>query len=173
MAPGGTPGRRRGELVPGAVSLPAWFCLPVLHPKPIPCLGPRSLHRHPLLGLPSLWTTLARAPPELTPHAGLLIWGEVPASGRAGPGEVAPGNRVPGGSGQSAGRSSSFPAHSYSREAGGIPQHPHAVLHCLPGLWPGDRARHPVQEPLRGPVPVHNLRDFIFHAVHPALLAPV
>ncbi|XP_058408793.1 proton-associated sugar transporter A isoform X2 [Diceros bicornis minor] len=59
---------------------------------------------------------------------------------------------------------------SYSREAGRIPQHPHAVFHRLSRLRPGDRARHPVQEPLRGPVALHNLRHLILHSVHPALL---
>lgn len=69
--------------------------------------------------------------------------------------------------------SPSFPACSCPRKAGRTPQHPHAVLHRAPGLWPGDRTRHPVQEPLRGSVPLHHLRGVIFHPVHSALLAAV
>ena len=106
------------------------------------------------------------------PHAGFLAWGKLPASRRASRGQVAQGSGVPGTTGRCP-CSPSFLARSYSREARRIPQHPHTVLHCLPGLWSGDRARHPVQEPVRGPVALHNLRDFIFHPVHPALLASV
>lgn len=56
-------------------------------------------------------------------------------------------------------------------EAGGVPQRPHPLLHRLSRLRPGDGARHPLQESLRGPVALHNLRGFIFHPVHLALLA--
>ncbi|XP_070330343.1 proton-associated sugar transporter A isoform X4 [Odocoileus virginianus] len=58
-------------------------------------------------------------------------------------------------------------------EARGAPQHPDAVFHRVPGLRPGDRARHTLQEPLRGSVPLCHLRRLVFHPVHPALLAAV
>ena len=58
-------------------------------------------------------------------------------------------------------------------EAGGAPQRPDAVFYRVPGLRPGDRARHTLQEPLRGSVPLCHLRRLVFHPVHPALLAAV
>lgn len=95
------------------------------------------------------------------PRSGLPVRGKLPAG-------------LAGGLGPQAGRRSpSSLGRSYSGEAGGAPQCPHAVLHRLPGLRPGDWACHPFQEPLRGSVPLHHLRDFVFHPVHPALLVAV